>query len=77
MVHVSRQPNNPVRETGLPGLACLRVRRDITVERSWREASLRSGYAGLFVAMPAISGTEVQDKNHERIRSGERRGALM
>lgn len=77
MVYVSRQPNNPVRETGLSGLACLRVRRDITVERSRQEASLPSGYTGLFVAMPAISGTEVQDNNHERIRSGGRRGALM
>jgi hypothetical protein len=77
MVYVSRQPNSPVRETGLTGLACLRVRRDISVERSRQEASLRKGYTGLFVVMPAITGTEVQDNNHERIRSGGRRGALM
>jgi hypothetical protein len=77
MVYVSRQPNNPVRETGLTGLACLRVRGDISVERSFAEASLRKGYTGLFVVMPAITGTEVQDKNHARNRSGERRGALM
>jgi hypothetical protein len=77
MVYVSRQPNNTLRETGLSGLACLRVRRDLTVERSRQEASLRKGYTGLFVVMPAIPGTDVQDINHARIRSGERRGALM
>jgi hypothetical protein len=38
---------------------------------------LRKGYTGLVVVMPAITGTEVQDKNHERIRSGGGRGALM
>jgi hypothetical protein len=77
MVYVSRQPNSIVRETGLSGLACLRVRRDISVGRSWQEASLPKGYTALFVVMPAISGSEVQDKNHARIRSGGRRGALM
>ena len=77
MVMVSRQPNIDPRETGLTGLACLRVRPDLTVERSRSEASLRKGYTGLFVVMPAITGTEVQDKNHTRIRSGGRRGALM
>jgi hypothetical protein len=77
MVMVSRQPNNTFRETGLSGLACLRVRGDISVERSFAEASLRKGYTGLFVVMPAITGTDVQDKNHARIRSGGRRGALM
>lgn len=77
MVMVSRQPNTQPRETGLSGLACLRVRRDISVERSAGGASLRKGYTGLVVVMPAITGTEVQDKNHERIRSGEGWGALM
>ena len=77
MVYVSRQPNNPLRETGLSGLVCLRVRRDITAGRPWQEASLPKGYTGLFVVMPTISGTVVQDQNHERIRSGGRRGALM
>ena len=77
MVIVSRQPNILVSETGLSGLVCLRLRSGIVVGRSWQETSLRQGYTGLFIAMPAISGTEYQDKNHERIRSGERWGALM
>jgi hypothetical protein len=77
MVTVSRQPNSLLSETGLSGLVCLRMRRGITGGRSWQETSLKKGYTGLFVVMPAISGTEVQDNNHERIRSGGRRGALM
>jgi hypothetical protein len=74
MVIVSRQPNNPLSETGLSGLVCMPMRRGVVAQRSWQGASLRKEYTGLFIAMPAIPGTEYQDKNHEKNRSGGRWG---